>query len=79
MKGYIQGIYNDSCGVQIVCFTKGQAKILSQQDTFEVDVSFKRIKQRNLNEMIVGKFLRHHGKSTYSITAPVLNSLISYS
>ena len=47
----------------IICFLQEQAKIFLAQTTFEVDMSFKRIVERNMNEIIFAVWLEEHGKS----------------
>jgi len=46
----------------IICFLKAQAEIFLQQKTFEVDMSYKRIRQKDMNEIIFAGFFREHGK-----------------
>jgi len=47
----------------IICFLQEQAKIFLAQRTFEVDMSFKRILERNMNEIVFTVWLEEHGKS----------------
>jgi hypothetical protein len=47
----------------IICFLQEQAKIFLAQRTFEVDMSFKRILERNMNEIVFAVWLEEHGKS----------------
>jgi hypothetical protein len=49
----------------IICFFKEQAKLLIDQISFEVDMSFKRIRQKDLNEIIFASYLEAHGKSMF--------------
>ncbi|WPH03339.1 Hypothetical protein R9X50_00621600 [Acrodontium crateriforme] len=59
---YIQGLWNDNNGLMIVCFFESAASAFINQKDFEVDMSFKRIRQANLNEIIFARFLGEHGK-----------------
>lgn len=47
----------------VICFYKRQAELLLEQISFEVDMSFKRIRQKNMNEIIFANFMPNHGKS----------------
>jgi len=42
---------------------KDQAKLLVKQKVFEVDMSFKRIHESDINEVIFAAYLHGHGKS----------------
>ncbi|KAF1808090.1 hypothetical protein P152DRAFT_256677 [Eremomyces bilateralis CBS 781.70] len=46
----------------IICFFQQQVKLLFQQDSFEVDMSFKRIRQKDINEIIFANLIPSHGK-----------------
>ena len=59
----MQGIWDDDDGPMIVCFYKQQAEIFSRLSTFEVDMSFKRIRQKDLNEVIFAALIPSQGKS----------------
>lgn len=47
----------------VICFLKEQANLFVQQESFQVDMSFKRIQQRDLNEVIFAGLLRESGTS----------------
>ena len=47
----------------IICFLQEQARIFLAQRTFEVDMSFKRIVEKNINEIIFAVWLEEHSKS----------------
>ena len=47
----------------VICFYKQQAEILFNQTTFEIDMSYKRIRQKDMNEIVLAKWLPQHGKS----------------
>jgi len=41
----------------MICLFKEQAEIFLQQDSFEVDMSFKRIRDSNIHEIVFAKFI----------------------
>jgi hypothetical protein len=43
--------------------------LLNKLTSFEVDMSYKRIRQKNMNEVVFATYLHEHGKSRYSITS----------
>ncbi len=45
-----------------VCFYLEAAKVLLKQNTFEVDMTFKRIKAADINEVVFAAFLPELGK-----------------
>ena len=47
----------------IICLFKAQAEIFLQQESFEVDMSFKRVRGRVYNEVIFAVYLEKHSKS----------------
>ena len=47
----------------IICFLQEQAKIFLAQTIFEVDMSFKCIIKKYINEIIFTVWLKEHGKS----------------
>ena len=59
---YIQRIYADQDDIMILCFYDAQAEILLDQVSFEVDMSFKRIKTKGLNEVVLAAYMVEHGK-----------------
>jgi hypothetical protein len=46
----------------ILCFLDEQARVLLKQKSFEVDMSFKRIKTKGLNEVVLAAYISEHGK-----------------
>lgn len=46
----------------IICFYTDGAHILLEQSDIEVDMSFKRIRQSDLNEILFAKFLESHDR-----------------
>ena len=61
----------------IICFLQEQAKIFLAQRTFEVDMSFKRIIERNMNEIVFAVWLEEHGKSIIMEYIYVINRLLT--
>jgi hypothetical protein len=59
---YIQEIYHDNENVMIFCFFLQQAEILLNLSSFEVDMSFKRVKTKGLNEVVLASYIVEHGK-----------------
>ena len=59
---YIQEIYLDQDHIMILCFLDEQARVLLKQKSFEVDMSFKRIKTKGLNEVVLAAYISEHGK-----------------
>ena len=59
---YIQEIYQDQDTLMIICFFEEQIKILIDLTSFEIDMSFKRIKTKGLNEVVLASYLAEHGK-----------------
>ena len=70
---YIQQIYQEQQQIMIVCFFKQQAEILLDLNSFEVDMSFKRIKMKGLNEVVLAAYLVEHGKGKPSPLQTVRN------
>lgn len=58
LQEYIQVINNQT----IICITQAAAELMHSIDSFEVDMSFKRIKRRNAREIVVAKFIPEHRK-----------------
>jgi hypothetical protein len=50
----------------IICFYVEAACILQEQEDLEIDMSFKRIRQSNMNEILFAKFLESHDRSKYT-------------
>ena len=49
----------------ILCAHKEQIELLFTLSSFEVDMSYKRIRSSNLNEVLFATYLPAHGKSKY--------------
>jgi hypothetical protein len=62
---YIQQIYQDGEHVMIICFFRQQAEILLNLSSFEVDMSFKRIRTNGLNEVAFASYIVEHGKGRH--------------
>jgi hypothetical protein len=56
----------------ILCAYKEQIMLLSKLNSFEVDMSYKRIRQKNINEVVFATYLHEHGKGRYFITSSQL-------
>jgi len=52
----------------ILCAFKEQIKLLTTLTSFEVDMSYKRIRQKGMNEVVFATFVPEHGKSKHSTT-----------
>ncbi|EAA66773.1 hypothetical protein AN9487.2 [Aspergillus nidulans FGSC A4] len=63
LKQYIQEKYRDPDGIMILCAYKEQIMLLNKLTSFEVDMSYKRIRQKNMNEVVFATYLHEHGKS----------------
>lgn len=61
---YIQDIYCEEGNILIICAFQKQLELLSQQSSFQVDMSFKRLRSKHLNEVVFATFLpdQHKGK-----------------
>lgn len=46
---------------------KEQIKLLTTLTSFEVDMSYKQIQQKGMNEVVFATYLSEHGKSKYFI------------
>lgn len=62
LKQYIQEKYRDPDGIMILCAYKEQIMLLNKLTSFEVDMSYKRIRQKNMNEVVFATYLHEHGK-----------------
>jgi hypothetical protein len=63
-KQYIQGVFNHgTAGTIIVCFHRKQAEVLLKQEQIEVDMSFKRVRQKKINEVLIAGWIDSHDKS----------------
>lgn len=64
LQAYIQSIeLHPEFGLIIVCMTKQQALIWTERKEWEVDMSFKRVRQRDLNEVLFASYLAELGKT----------------
>lgn len=66
-QAYIQRIYQDSAnniGLQIFCITREQAHMWLDRKSWQVDMSYKRCYQRNLNKIVFATHLEELGKLT---------------
>ncbi|CBF78887.1 predicted protein [Aspergillus nidulans FGSC A4] len=60
-REYVRRIYTDHDIVMIICGFNKQIQLLGSLDSFEVDMSYKRVKG-DFNEVIFATFLPQHGK-----------------
>jgi hypothetical protein len=47
----------------VACFFKQQAELLLNRESFEIDMGFKRVLQRNINEIVLAGFVPAINKS----------------
>ncbi|OJD22190.1 hypothetical protein ACJ73_06466 [Blastomyces percursus] len=59
---YIQRIYNENNQFMIFCAFKVQLKLLLTLKSFEIDMSFKRIQSRHINEIVLATMLPEDNK-----------------
>lgn len=64
-------IYHEGDITIIICILQDQAKLFQSLRSFEVDMSFKRVREGRFNEVIFAVFLEDHGKGKYN-TSPAL-------
>ncbi|KAK2793175.1 hypothetical protein FQN52_001823 [Onygenales sp. PD_12] len=62
LKEYVQEIYQDPDGLMIICMLKEQASLLLSLSSFEVDMSYKRLKSSKMNEVVFATYLPQFGK-----------------
>ncbi|KAG2000771.1 hypothetical protein GB937_010853, partial [Aspergillus fischeri] len=65
IKDYIQEKYHDPHGIMILCAFKEQIQVLRKLTSFEVDMSYKRIREKGMNEVVFVTYLYSHGKKGY--------------
>ena len=46
----------------VICFFKKQAEILSSLESFEIDMSFKRVRRSNMNEVVFATYSYEQNK-----------------
>lgn len=46
----------------IICGLKEQIELLASLESFEIDMSYKRVRSNGLGEVIFAAFLEEHGK-----------------
>jgi hypothetical protein len=78
LKEYIQEIYQDNEGIMIICALIEQLKLLYSLTSFEIDMSFKRVKSSTLNEVVFATFLPRHGKGKWNQLIINYKVLIKY-
>lgn len=58
-------MFHDSQGTMVLCAYKEQIQLLAKLSSFEVDMSFKRIRSKDMNEVLFATFLPDQCKSKY--------------
>lgn len=49
----------------IICGFKEQIQLLNTLNSFEIDMSYKQIREKGMNEVVFATYLPSHGKSKY--------------
>jgi hypothetical protein len=49
----------------ILCAFKEQIQVLQKLTSFEVDMSYKRIREKDMNEVVFATYLHSHAKSKF--------------
>ncbi|EAW17145.1 uncharacterized protein NFIA_005070 [Aspergillus fischeri NRRL 181] len=62
IKDYIQEKYHDPHEIMILCAFKEQIQVLRKLTSFKVDMSYKRIREKGMNEVVFATYLHSHGK-----------------
>jgi hypothetical protein len=62
IKNYVQEVFHDSQGTMVLCAYKEQIQLLAKLSSFEVDMSFKRIRSKDMNEVLFATFLPDQSK-----------------
>ena len=63
LQDYVQEYYHDPQGTMILCGFRDQIEVLSSLQSFEVDMSYKRIRSKDMNEVLFATFLPEESKS----------------
>lgn len=58
-------MFHDAGQIMIICAFKEQIQLLNSLNAFEIDMSYKRIREKKLNEVVFATYLPTHGKSKY--------------
>lgn len=59
----MQKIWNDEYGIMIICAHLSQIQLLTTLESFEIDMCYKRIKNKDFKEVTFATFLPDQGKS----------------
>ncbi|KAF1814376.1 hypothetical protein P152DRAFT_413142 [Eremomyces bilateralis CBS 781.70] len=59
---YIQGYYFDGINLLVTCFFKEQVKIILDRESFEIDMGFKRVRDKDINEIVFAAYLPENEK-----------------
>ncbi|KFX86620.1 hypothetical protein V490_09003 [Pseudogymnoascus sp. VKM F-3557] len=54
---YIQDFYSDAANLMVICCFREAAKVLISLEAFEVDMTFKRVKDSKINEVVFAGFV----------------------
>lgn len=49
----------------VFCFYRKQAELLGEQESFEVDMAFKRVRNKGINEIVLAKFFQKLRRGMY--------------
>ena len=66
---YIQKIYSEEDNQMIICFFAEAAHYLFTSKIFEIDMTFKRVKIKNMNEVLFATYLIDIDKDKHSINS----------
>ena len=60
---YIQDVHNDGENIMIICFYRRQIEVFMQQNWFQCDMAFKRLKDRRQKEIVFAMMNKQNNKS----------------
>jgi hypothetical protein len=60
---YIQDVYNDGKNIMIICFYRRQIEVLMEQNWFQCDMAFKRLKDQRQKEIVFAMMNKQNNKS----------------
>jgi hypothetical protein len=52
----------DADGLMIICMFNGQANLLAEASSYEVDMSYKRVKDKDIKEVVFAAFFPRIGR-----------------
>ncbi|KAJ5439313.1 uncharacterized protein N7458_010311 [Penicillium daleae] len=62
MRDYTREIFNDPEGPMIICLFTGQAHLLTKASSYEVDMSYRRVKDKDIKEVVFASFFPSIGR-----------------